>query len=154
MLQPNDIAPGFSLVTGTGATIRLKDLRGKIVVLYFYPKDDTPGCTIEACEFRDAVPDFDACNAIVLGISPDDQASHAKFVKKFGLTFPLLVDTDHAVADAYGVWVAKINFGLKYFGVERATFIIGRDGRLAHVYRKVKATGHAHVVRDAVAALG
>ena len=146
-------APDFSLQSDDGSTVELKKLRGRTVVLYFYPKDDTPGCTTEACEFRDALPKFSAANAAVFGVSPDDVKSHEKFRKKFALTFPLLADTEHAVAEAYGVWKEKNMYGRKYMGVERSTFVIDAKGRIAHVFRKVKADGHAEKVREAVSAM-
>jgi thioredoxin-dependent peroxiredoxin len=152
-LNPGDEAPDFSLEADTGETVRLRDLRGRIVVLYFYPKDDTPGCTIESCEFRDAFPRFTGLDAEILGVSPDDAASHRRFKAKFSLPFRLLADEGHRVADAYGVWVEKTNYGRTYMGVERATFIVGRDGRLLSVYRKVKAQGHAEAVENDIAAL-
>jgi peroxiredoxin Q/BCP len=122
-------------------------------VLYFYPKDDTSGCTTEACELRDAFPRFTSANAVILGVSPDSVASHAKFKKKYALPFTLLADTDHAIADAYGVWKQKSMYGRKYMGVERTTFVIGADGRVARVFEKVKPAGHAADVAEAIAAL-
>lgn len=131
----------------------LRDFRGKPVVLYFYPKDDTPGCTIEACEFRDAHPHFVSRAAVVLGVSPDTAASHQKFKRKFDLPFTLLVDADHAIAERYGVWKEKSMFTKKYMGVERTTFVIDRDGRIAKIFRRVKPQGHAAEVEEAVAAI-
>lgn len=136
-------APSFKLPATGGKSIGLDDFKGKkTVVLYFYPRADTPGCTTEACGFRDALADYDKQGIAVLGISPDPIANVENFSAKFALNFPLLADADHAVADAYGVWVEKENYGKKYWGVARTTFIIGKDGRIAHVFEKVKADGH------------
>ena len=139
-------APDFTLTADDGSTVRLKDLRGRTVVLFFYPKDDTPGCTVEACEFRDAMPRFESIDALVFGISPDDVKSHVKFRDKFGLTFPLLADPDHAVAEKYGVWKEKTNFGRTYWGVERTTFLVDEEGRIERVYQQVSPEGHAPTV--------
>jgi peroxiredoxin Q/BCP len=147
-------APAFSLESDTGETVSLKDFAGRHVVLYFYPKDDTSGCTTEACEFRDLFPRFDATKAVVLGVSPDPVKSHVKFKAKYQLPFTLLADTEHTVAEAYGVWKEKSMYGRKYMGVERTTFIIGPDGRLLHVFDKVKPAGHAQQVADTLASLG
>jgi peroxiredoxin Q/BCP len=143
-------APAFSLPDQSGQTISLAKLKGKTVVLYFYPKDDTPGCTTEACTYRDEHSAFQKKGAVVLGISPDDEASHAKFANKFSLPFSLLADEGHKVAEAYGVWVEKSMYGKKYMGVERSTFVIGPDGKLLAVLRKVKAGEH---VAEVLAAL-
>lgn len=151
MLKPGDVAPQFSLPATSGETISLKALKGKLVVLYFYPKDDTSGCTTEACEFRDSWRDVQANGAVVLGVSPDDVASHEKFRAKYKLPFPLLADTDHAVAEAYGAWGDKSMYGRKYKGILRTTYLIGRDGRIARVFEKVKAKGHAGEVLAALA---
>jgi peroxiredoxin Q/BCP len=150
-VEENTTAPDFTLPADDGTEVRLHNLRGKNVVIFFYPKDDTPGCTIEAREFRDAHPRFNAIDTVVLGISPDNVASHCKFRDKYGLPYRLLADTDHTVAERYGVWVEKNMYGRKYMGVERSTFIIGRDGKVAKVYRKVKPEGHADEVGEAVA---
>ena len=147
------MAPDFTLDTDAGTPLTLSDLRGRPVVLFFYPKDDTPGCTVESCEFRDLMPRFQGVNAEVLGISPDDVKSHVKFRKKFDLPYTLLADVEHAVAEAYGVWQEKKMFALKYMGVVRTTFVIDKDGRIARVFQKVKPEGHAAEVADAVAAL-
>ncbi|MEO6528385.1 MAG: thioredoxin-dependent thiol peroxidase [Gemmatimonadaceae bacterium] len=148
------MAPDFTLDTDAGTPLTLSALRGRAVVLFFYPKDDTPGCTVESCEFRDLMPRFQDVGAEVLGISPDDVKSHVKFRKKFDLPYPLLADVEHEVAEAYGVWQEKSMFALKYMGNVRTTFVIDRDGRVAKVFEKVKAAGHAAQVADAVAALG
>ena len=147
-------APAFSVLTDANETLTLDALRGQVVVLYFYPKDDTSGCTVEACEFRDLFPRFDAGRAVVLGVSPDPVKSHVKFKAKYALPFTLLADTEHAVAEAYGVWKEKSMYGRKYMGVERTTFVIDREGRVAHVFEKVKPAGHAEAVAAVVADLG
>ena len=149
-----DKAPAFSLPTDGGGKIALKDLKGKTVVLYFYPKDDTSGCTAEACAFRDALPDFSGVDAAIVGISRDPVASHDKFKKKFDLTFPLASDEDGKVCEAYGTWVEKSMYGRKYMGIERATFLIDGKGVIRNVWRKVKVPGHAKDVLKAAAALG
>lgn len=153
-LAPGSAAPTFTLETDTGAQLSLESLRGKAVVLYFYPKDDTTGCTLEACEFRDLFPRFSLSGAMVLGISPDSARKHRNFKEKYNLPFTLLVDAGHSVSERYGVWVEKTLYGRKYFGVERSTFIIGGDGRIKVVFRKVKAEGHAIEVADALKTLG
>ncbi|HTK46621.1 MAG TPA: thioredoxin-dependent thiol peroxidase [Gemmatimonadaceae bacterium] len=146
-------APDFTLDTDAGTPLTLSELRGRPVVLFFYPKDDTPGCTVESCEFRDLMPRFKGVKAHVLGVSPDDVKSHVKFRKKFDLPYPLLADVEHAVADAYGVWQEKSMFGHKYWGNARTTFVIDRDGRIAKVFEKVKPEGHAADVAEVVAGL-
>jgi peroxiredoxin Q/BCP len=151
MVEEGKPAPAFELQSDAGDTVRLADLRGKPVVLYFYPKDDTPGCTTQACGIRDAYGEFEAAGAVVLGVSPDDEASHVKFREKFGLPFALLADTDHQVADDYGVWVEKKNYGKTYMGVERSTFVIDADGVVKRVMRKVKPETHADDVLAALA---
>jgi len=143
MVEQGKAAPDFELATDSGDTVRLSDLRGKQVVLYFYPKDDTPGCTTQACGIRDAYGEFEQAGAVVLGISPDDESSHAKFKEKFGLPFTLLADEGHAVADEYGVWTEKTYMGRTYMGVERSTFVIGKDGTVKKVLPKVKPATHA-----------
>ena len=136
-------APDLTLPDGNGTSHRLADQRGKWVVLYFYPEDFTTGCTTEACEFRDLTPDIEAEGAVVWGVSPQGVESKAKFRDKHAVTFPLLADEDHAVADRYGTWVLKQNDGRSYMGVQRATFLVDPEGRVAHVWPKVKAAGHA-----------
>jgi peroxiredoxin Q/BCP len=135
-------APAFSALDQSGKTVSLSDFAGKTVVLYFYPKDDTPGCTAEACSFRDEHAAFKKKGAVVLGVSPDDAKSHAKFVEKFTLPFTLLADTEHQIAEAYGVWVEKSMYGKTYMGVERSTFVIDPQGKLSAIYRKVKPMEH------------
>ncbi|MEI7765853.1 MAG: thioredoxin-dependent thiol peroxidase [Phycisphaerae bacterium] len=152
-LEVGKPAPLFDLASTTGESIALKNLKGKKVVLYFYPKDDTPGCTKEACNFRDAIGDLKKAGAVVLGVSPDDVASHAKFSAKFGLNFPLLADVDHALAEAYGVWKEKSMYGKTYMGVERTTFLIDSKGNLAKISPKVKVDEHHTEVLAAVAEL-
>ncbi|RKG88643.1 thioredoxin-dependent thiol peroxidase [Corallococcus terminator] len=142
MPQAGDKAPGFSLPDQSGATVSLSQLKGRHVVLYFYPKDATPGCTTEACDFRDEHSALVKAGAVVLGVSPDSTASHQKFATKQGLPFSLLADPDHAVADAYGVWGEKSLYGRKFMGLIRATFLIGPDGKVLRVWPKVKVAGH------------
>jgi thioredoxin-dependent peroxiredoxin len=151
LLTEGDQAPDFTLASDSGESIRLADLRGKQVVLYFYPKDDTPGCTTQACGIRDAYGEFERAGAVVLGVSPDNEQSHVKFKKKFELPFTLLADTDHAVAEAYGVWGEKSYMGKNYMGIERSTFVIGADGNVKKVMRKVKPATHADDVLAALA---
>jgi peroxiredoxin Q/BCP len=143
MLSPGDKAPSFSLPSDEGGTVRLADLKGTRVVLYFYPKDDTSGCTTEACEFRDSWAAVKATGAVVLGVSPDGIASHQRFRKKYKLPFPLLADEDHAVAEQYGAWGEKRMYGRQYQGILRSTFIIDESGRLMKIFPKVKPKGHA-----------
>ena len=150
MLAPGSKAPAFSLRADTGKTYALADLKGKKVVLYFYPKDDTEGCTVEACEFRDHWAAVRKAGAVVLGVSPDGVPSHGKFRKKYELPFPLLADEDHAVAERYGVWGEKSMFGRKYFGVRRTTFVIDEVGRIARVFERVRPKGHAAQVLEAL----
>jgi peroxiredoxin Q/BCP len=145
-LKEGDPAPSFELESDNAGMVRLEDLHGKYVVLYFYPKDDTSGCTTEACSFRDANVDIEAEGAVVLGVSTDSLRSHEKFRQKHGLPFTLLSDPDHRVAEAYGVYGLKKFMGREYMGVERSTFVIGPDGRLARVWPKVKPAGHADEV--------
>jgi peroxiredoxin Q/BCP len=145
-----DLAPEVALPDETGALHRLSDRRGEWTVLYFYPKDDTPGCTVEACEFRDANETIRQRGAEVWGVSPQGARSKRAFREKFGLPFTLLADEDHAVAEAYGVWVEKQNYGRTYWGNARTTFLIDPDGRIAHVWAKVKPEGHASEVLAAL----
>ena len=145
------MAPDFELATDSGTTVKLSDLRGKRVILYFYPKDDTSGCTVQACGFRDSYPQIEEKNAVVLGLSPDGVKSHAKFKSKFELPFTLLADVEHAVAESYGVWVEKSMYGRKYMGIERSHFIIDEEGKIVDAQVKVKP---ADSVLKAVAALG
>jgi peroxiredoxin Q/BCP len=148
--EAGDPAPDIALPDETGTVHRLADQRGRWTVVYFYPKDDTPGCTVEACEFRDANETIHERGADVWGISPQGAQSKRAFREKFGLPFILLADTDHAVADAYGTWVEKVNYGKTYMGVARTTFLVDPDGRVAKTWSKVKPEGHA---ADVIAAL-
>lgn len=150
MLSPGTTAPHFSLLSDSGETVRLADLKGRKVVLYFYPKDDTAGCTVEACEFRDRWADVKKAGAVVLGVSPDDVAAHLRFKKKFSLPFPLLADPGHEVAERYGVWGEKSMYGRKYFGILRTTFVIDEEGRILRVFEKVKPKGHAAQVLEVI----
>jgi len=143
-------APDFEVPTDTGETVRLSDLRGQPVVLYFYPKDDTPGCTKQACGIRDAWSEFRKRGAVVLGVSPDDEASHTRFKEKYSLPFTLLADHDHELTERYGFWVEKKNYGKTYMGVERSTVVIDADGNVAKVFRRVKPEGHADQVLTAL----
>ncbi|MEA2646729.1 MAG: thioredoxin-dependent peroxiredoxin [Chloroflexota bacterium] len=153
MLKPGAVAPDFTLPAGDGSTVRLKDLRGKPVVLYFYPRDDTPGCTTQACGFRDTQADYDRAGALVFGISGDDARSHRRFADKYGLSFPLLSDPDHAVATLYDSWGLKKFMGREYMGIIRNTFLVDRRGRLARVWEKVKPAGHAEEVLEELSRL-
>jgi peroxiredoxin Q/BCP len=145
-------APDFELKSDSGQTVRLSDLKGKQVVIYFYPKDDTPGCTTQACGIRDVYGEFERAGAVVLGISPDDEASHAKFKEKFGLPFALLADDDHQVSEQYGVWGEKKYMGRTYMGVDRSTFVVGEDGNVKKILPNVKPDTHADNVLAALAA--
>jgi peroxiredoxin Q/BCP len=151
-LQVGAKAPPFSLEDQDGKTVKLAELKGKSVVLYFYPKDNTSGCTAEACAFRDDYAKLKKAGAVLLGVSPDSGASHQKFIAKYSLPFPLLVDADHAVAEKYGAWGEKSLYGRKYFGIIRSTFLIGPDGKLKHVWPKVKVAGHNEAVLEALTA--
>lgn len=146
-------APDFALETDTGDKLKLSSLKGKNVVLYFYPKADTPGCTTESCEFRDRDADYTSANTVVLGISPDPVNAVAKFKEKFALPFTLLADAEHAVAEKYGVWVEKSMYGKKYMGVERCTFLIDKEGKISRIFAKVKPAGHAAEVFAALEVL-
>ena len=146
MLKAGDKAPAFSLPSSEGKNVALKDLKGKNVVLYFYPKDDTPGCTKEACSFRDNLGRVRKNGAEVFGISADSIHAHEKFTEKYGLRFPLLSDESKEVIKAYGVWKEKSMYGRKYMGIERTTFIIDKKGKIAHIFQKVKVEGHTEEV--------
>ena len=148
--QAGDLAPEVALPDEHATIHRLSDRRGSWTVVYFYPKDDTPGCTTEACQFRDLTADLAALDAEIWGISPDGARSHAAFRTKFGLGFPLLTDANHAIADAYGAWQEKQKYGRTYMGVARSSFLVGPDGRVATAWPQVKADGHAAEVLDAL----
>ncbi len=150
MLQAGDLAPDFTMEADKGGRVSLKDLRGKTVVLYFYPKDDTPGCTRESCAFRDNYPSFQGRDVLIYGVSCDDIPSHEKFAAKYDLPFPLLSDPDTSVSTAYGVYKEKTNYGRKYMGIERSTFVIDGDGRISRIFRNVKVDGHVEKVLDEV----
>ncbi len=153
MLELGAAAPDFTVLTDDGVPLTLSSLRGKPVVLYFYPKDDTSGCTVEACEFRDMFPRFDSSKAVILGVSPDNVKSHVKFKAKFELPFTLLADTEKVIAVAYDVWKEKSMYGKKYMGIERTTFVIDAQGNIAQIFNKVKPAGHAAEVMHALQAL-
>jgi thioredoxin-dependent peroxiredoxin len=146
-------APAFTALDDRGEQVSLSDFKGRVVVLFFYPKDDTSGCTTEACSFRDHLPRFEGLDAVVLGVSPDSVKSHQKFKEKFNLPYPLIADEDKKIVNAYGVWGEKSMYGKKYMGVARTTFVIDRDGKIARVFEKVKPADHAVEVAEAVAAL-
>ena len=150
VVEPGKKAPSFSLNDQDGKTHRLADYAGRPVLLYFYPKDDTSGCTKEACEFRDLLPRFKTSKAVVLGVSILDEASKAKFAKKYDLTFPLLADADHEVAEKYGVWQKRSLYGRSFMGIARTTYLIDGDGKVAKRWDKVKVDGHAEAVLEAV----
>ncbi len=150
MIAENEKAPEFTLTSDRGEAISLSAFRGKKVVLYFYPKDDTPGCTTEACSFRDAYDDMLAKGAVVMGVSPDKEASHGRFRDKYGLPFYLLSDPDHAVAEAYGAWGEKVRYGKTYEGILRTTFVIDENGVVSRVFPNVKPDGHAQQVLAAL----
>lgn len=149
-VEVGEAAPAFELETDGGGTVSLQELRGRKFVLYFYPKDDTPGCTREACAFRDAMPEFEKLGVTVIGVSPDSTQKHARFRQKYDLPFTLASDPEHKAAEAYGVWVEKSMYGRKYMGIERSTFLIDEDGRIAAIWRKVKVPGHVDAVLDAI----
>jgi peroxiredoxin Q/BCP len=150
MLKVGDKAPDFEVKDDQGNPFHLSDLKGKKVVLYFYPKADTPGCTKEACEFRDHTKAYASKHVAVVGVSPDQPSAQARFKSKYELTFPLLADEDHKIAEAYEVWKEKSTYGKNYMGVERTTYVIGSDGRIEHVFEKVKPEGHAEQVLAAL----
>lgn len=149
-LEEGQQAPDFELASESGERVRLSGLRGKPVVLYFYPRDDTPGCTKEACAFRDAYGEFEERGAVLLGVSPDDEASHARFKEKYSLPFTLLADKEHEAAEAYGAWREKKNYGRTYWGVHRSTFVIGADGTIVRAMYGVKPDGHPEQVLAAL----
>jgi peroxiredoxin Q/BCP len=151
MIAEGQEAPDFELTSDTGETVRLSELRGKPVVLYFYPKDDTPGCTTQACGIRDAYGEFERAGAVVLGVSPDNERSHVKFRETYKLPFRLLADTEHAVAEQYGVWGERSFMGKAYMGVSRSTFVIAADGTVKKIFPKVKPAEHAQDVLDVLA---
>jgi peroxiredoxin Q/BCP len=153
VLELGDKAPSFTLPDQNGGSVKLSDLRGQTVVLYFYPRADTPGCTTQACGVRDRSADYKRAGALVIGISPDEVGAVKKFADKFDLGFTLLADADHAVAEAYGTWVEKSMYGKKYMAVQRATFIVDRDGKIAEVFPKVSPKTHDDVVLRALAEL-
>lgn len=149
-VQEGQKAPAFAAQNQAGERVSLADFKGKNVVLYFYPRDNTPGCTVEACEFRDEHSALKKKGAVVLGVSPDSEKSHQKFIEKFSLPFPLLVDEDHAIAEAYGAWGEKSLYGRKFMGIIRSTVLIGPDGNVKKVWPKVSPKGHANEVLDAL----
>jgi len=151
-IREGDPAPEFDLASDEGTNVRLSDLIGRKVVLFFYPKDNTPGCTIEVCEFRDESGRFEAKDAVVLGVSPDPISAHMKFRRKHDLNFPLLADEGHAVAEAYGVWKEKSMYGRTYWGVERSTFLIDEEGTVVKAWRRVRPKGHADEVATVISA--
>ena len=153
MVELGKKAPAFTMPTDGGGSIALKDLKGQKVVLYFYPKDDTPGCTKEACGFRDALPDFSKIDAVVVGVSKDSVAKHDKFKAKYELPFTLASDEDGTVCEAYGTWIEKSMYGRKYMGIDRATFLIDENGVLRGEWRKVKVKGHVEEVLETAQAL-
>jgi thioredoxin-dependent peroxiredoxin len=150
MVEEGKPAPDIELTADSGERVKLSDFRGQPVVLYFYPKDDTPGCTVEACGFRDSYSEFEKRGAVVLGVSPDDEASHVKFKEKYSLPFTLLADPEHEAAERYGVWGEKTFGGKKYWGVKRSTFVIDAGGNVAKVMRNVKPDGHPEQVLAAL----
>jgi peroxiredoxin Q/BCP len=149
-IQSGITAPDFELPVETGELRKLSDFRGQPVVLYFYPKDDTPGCTMEACNFRDDYSAYEKAGVVILGVSPDSVKSHVKFKEKYGLTFPLLADEDHKVCELYGVWALKKSRGREYMGVLRTTFLIDAEGQIVHVFEKVKPAEHSAEVLEAL----
>ncbi len=153
LIDPGKKAPAFALKDQEGRVHRLSDYDGRPLVLYFYPKDDTPGCTKEACDFRDALPTFKKSKAAVLGVSVLDEASKARFARKHGLTFPLLADADHKVSERYGTWQEKSRYGRTYMGIARTTYLVGPDGKVARRWDNVKVEGHAEEVLAAASAL-
>ncbi len=152
-LVEGQAAPAFSMPASGGRVVSLAGMKGRLFILYFYPKADTPGCTTEACAFQEALPALGKISMDVIGVSPDKLPAIEKFAAKHGLTFPLASDPDHVTAEAFGVWVEKSMYGRKYMGLERASFLIGRDGRLVKIWRRVKVAGHAAAVSAAAQAL-
>ena len=153
MLAVGDKAPQFTLNDGEGNKVKLSDFKGKKVVLYFYPKDLTPGCTVEACAFRDDIGPIKRLGAVVLGVSADTEKTHQKFTEKHGLNFPLLADVDHSMSEKYGAWQEKSMYGRKYWGIARITYIIDENGKIAKAYEKVKPAGHSQEVIEAIKSL-
>jgi peroxiredoxin Q/BCP len=153
MINIGEKAPQFSLKNQDGVEISLRDLKGKWVVLYFYPKDNTPGCTVEACDFSVALPDFKELGAVILGVSPDSPKSHQGFIQKQNIAFTLLSDEDTEVAKAYDVWKLKQNYGKEYMGIERSTFLIDAEGNIAKIWRKVSVKGHSDEVKSVIESL-
>jgi peroxiredoxin Q/BCP len=152
MVEEGQQAPDFELTSDSGERVRLSQFRGKPVVLYFYPRDDTPGCTAQACGIRDSYDDFEQRGAVVLGVSPDEETSHVKFKQKYGLPFTLLADPEHEVSEQYGVWGEKKYMGKTYWGVQRSTFLVDEAGRIAKVMRRVKPDTHVEQVLAALPA--
>ena len=150
MVEEGKPAADFEATTDTGDRVKLSDFRGKSVVLYFYPKDDTPGCTLQACGFRDTIEEFEQRGAVVVGVSPDDEKSHVRFKKKYELPFTLLADPEHAIAEQYGVWAEKNYAGKKYMGINRTTFVIDADGKLVKAMHNVRPDGHPQKVLEAL----
>tara|TARA_R110002049_G_scaffold72490_1_gene186950 strand:+ start:42693 stop:43172 length:480 start_codon:yes stop_codon:yes gene_type:complete len=153
-IEPGKKAPAFTLKDDSGNKVKLSELKGKPVVLYFYPRDDTPGCTKEACAFRDRYDEIKKLGVHLLGVSTDDAASHTKFREKYSLPFPLLVDENHAMSEKYGAWREKNMYGKKSMGIQRSTYLIDADGKVAKVWKRVKVDGHDQQVIDAVGELG
>ena len=151
MLEPGDVAPPFELLDQDGRTVSLTDFSGRKLLVYFYPKADTPGCTTQSCAVRDARQDLSSLGVDVVGVSPDKPDAQAKFDQKFGLGFPLLADTDHAVAEAFGVWGEKVNYGKKYLGIIRSSFLIGEDGRIEQAWYKISPKDTVPKARKALA---
>jgi peroxiredoxin Q/BCP len=153
-IEQGTMAPDFSLPASGGRSVSLAGMRGRPFLLYFYPKADTPGCTREACAFQEALPQLGRLGLDVIGVSPDKMAAIERFAAKFGLRFPLASDAEKTVAQAYGVWVEKLNYGRAYMGIERSSFLVDAEGKVAHVWRKVKVDGHAAQVLEAARGLG
>ena len=152
LVREGEAAPDFTLESDGGEAVTLSSFRGRPVVLYFYPKDDTPGCTKQACSFRDAYGEFEERGATILGVSPDDKGAHVRFKEKYGLPFTLLADPDHEVAEQYGVWVEKLTYGKKSMGIKRSTFVIDAEGNVAKAMLGVSPDGHADLVLEALPA--